>query len=94
MKQERSVKELLEVMLNNKKLFAGGLCSWVWFLYYYDVINLEEYMRLDVYIQENRPSIFSSKDAFKHMTSLFYWKKGNIEPRIEWINKHIKKLSK
>ena len=94
MKQERSIKELLEVMLNNQELFNGGLCSWAWHIYRDDKITLEEYRILEFYIRENRPSIFSSVDAFMHMTSLFYWEKCNIKPRIEWINKHIKKLSK
>ena len=94
MKQERSIKELLKVMLNKQELFKGGLCSWAAMLCWKKHINKKEYVLLNTYITDNRPSIFSSVDAFMHTTNLFYWKKGNIVPRIKWIKKHIKKLSK
>ena len=94
MKEERSIKELLEVMLENQELFNGGLCSWAWYMYREDKITFEEYRILDCYIRENRPSKFSSLEAWNYQNRGYYWKYNNIKPRIKWIKKHIKKLSK
>lgn len=55
-------------------------------------ITSEEEYSLQHYIDVNRPSIFSSIDAFIHCNNVFYWTPGDIKPRIKWIKKHIKKL--
>lgn len=82
----RTIKELLELMLHNKRLFFTGLCNWA------SNINMsyDEYQLLKDYIKKNRPSMFSSFDAFINCKNKFYWEQGNITPRIEWIKKHIK----
>jgi hypothetical protein len=43
------------------------------------------------YIRKNRPSKFSSIDAFECRNSNYYWKIRDINPRIKWLKKHIKK---
>jgi len=86
----RNVKELLELMLENKTLFSSGLCNWAHNLYYYNKITLNEYNLLDRYIASNRPKWYSSIDACKHKDNLYFWEPKNIEPRLKWINKHIK----
>lgn len=95
MNKPRPIAELLKVMLDNQDSFhGGGLCYWTEQLYYDRHISIWEQITLITYIKNNRPSPFSSWDAFKRTGRAFFWKKGNIEPRIKWIKKHIKKLSK
>lgn len=89
----RTTKELLEVMLNNKQIFSTGLCSWAGQLYWNGMINRDEEARLAVYIRVSRPSKFSSFGAFKNRSSGYYWPNGDINPRIKWLKKHIKKNS-
>jgi hypothetical protein len=88
----RTIKELLEIMLDNKDLFKYGLCSWVGLLYSYNRISNKEYLTLMEYIENNRPFMLSSIstmcEIIKH--SGYYWKEGDIKPRIKWIQKHIK----
>lgn len=89
----RSIKELLQVMLDNQKLYNVGLCNWANILYFNDLITHEERMSLRKYIDKNRPNKWSSLNAFLHRNSLFYWNTDNIKPRIKWIKKHIKELN-
>lgn len=91
----RNEKELLQLMLRHQEYFSLGLCSWICnILIFEKIITKEECRLLLDYIEKNRPSIYSSIDAYKNRGRHFYWKEGNINPRIKWINKHIKKLSK
>ena len=85
--KNRDIKALLHLMLNKQDLFQSGLCSWASGL----PISYEEWRNLKKYIKENRPSMFSSTDAFLHTFDCYYWKVGDIEPRLEWIKKHIEK---
>jgi hypothetical protein len=87
----RTIKELLELMLENKGLFTHGLCKWILLLYFNDEISRKEYLTLMNYIENNRPSILSSLNCFlSQASSAYYWKEGDIKPRIKWIQKHIK----
>ena len=88
----RTIKELLQLMLDNQEHFVSGLCSWAFYLCRHGKINNLELMLLDRYIKTNKPSKWSSFDAFSNSLkkSDWYWKYGNIKPRVEWINKHIK----
>jgi len=67
----RNVKELLELMLENKTLFSSGLCSWAHTLYYYNKITLNEYNLLDRYIASNRPKWYSSADTDQYSATVF-----------------------
>ncbi len=86
----RSIKELLEIMLENKSYFFSGLCDLVHDLRYCGDITQEERILLINYIKYNRPSKWSSLSAFKNRSSGYYWKRKDIKPRIKWIKKHIK----
>jgi hypothetical protein len=86
----RTIKELLELLLNNQHLFNNGLCLWVNHLYCFNLISHKESKIMKNYIERNRPSMFSSIDAFTQVGSEYYWERGNIKPRIKWIKKHIK----
>lgn len=92
--KQRSIVELLELMLQNTKLFKHGLCSWACMLFYLEKISDDEKYTLLEYIEHNRVSRFSSMDAFLYRKSAWFWRSGDIAPRIKWINKHINKLKK
>lgn len=90
----RTIKELLELMLENKNLLRIGLCQWVSDLHWLEAkITKDEKTLLSIYIQEHRPSMFSSIDAFIYRNKNFYWPASDCVPRIKWIKKHIKKNS-
>ena len=92
----RPIKELLKLMLENEecfKPFQDGLCGWVNILYIRKIIKEEEYTVLRKYMNDNKPSIFSSVERFRNRNSDYWWKMGDIKPRIKWIKKHIKKNS-
>jgi hypothetical protein len=89
----RSIKELLQVMLDNQDLFDVGLCKWNLLLYRSGNISKYEHIMLIYYIRYNRPSMWSSVYAFKNRNNAYYWVCGDIQPRVKWIKKHIKKLS-
>ncbi len=95
----RSIKELLELMLDNKDFFRSGLCQWNNSLYARDIITLDERKILSNYIVSNRPPFYDSVNMFYHTirrhdpTGYYYWKDGEIKPRIKWIKKHIAKNS-
>jgi hypothetical protein len=90
--KERSIKELLQLMLDNQNLFKEGLCSWNNELYWSCLITRREHDILRNYIRYNRPSIFSSIKAFVSRNSGYYWECGDIKPRIKWLKKHINKI--
>jgi hypothetical protein len=92
MKKERTIKELLQLMLEHQELFTHGLCSLVVNVKISGKITSYEKIVLMDFIHKNRPSKYSSIDAFKHKDRMFYWKPNNIKPRIKWIKKHIARL--
>ncbi len=86
----RTIKELLQLMLNTPDNFDDdGLCMWSCNLWCQDLITSDEYELVKDYIYSNRPSKYSSFDAFRHSDTRYFWKKGNIQPRIKWLKKHI-----
>lgn len=89
----KSNKEIFEIMLSNKHLLDTGLCHLAFMMRVNSHIDYSEELKVREYILKNRPSMFSSKAAFKSRKSCYYWEVGLIEPRVQWMNKHIKKLS-
>lgn len=92
MTQERPIIELLKVVLENMEQFESGLCVTIFKLDSKRIINFFEFIKLTDYIHYNRPSKFSSFDAFKNRNKPHYWTKGNKEHRIKWLSKQIKLL--
>lgn len=88
--KSKSIKELLELMLNNQQYFKYGLCSWVYRLYDDNLIDDNHLEILLNYIDDNKPRRFV---YFHRWSRTHYWKPGKIKPRIKWIEKHINKLS-
>ena len=84
--ETRRIHVLLEIMLDNKDLFYKGLCGWTYALLFADLISSKEAFLLNDYIDNNRP--FNLRTIFGKS---FYWKKGKLDPRIKWLEKHINK---
>ena len=88
-------------MLDNQQCFKDktnppGLCKWVINMEVDSLITLEEAILLSSYINNNPPFIYKMYRFFNNLYRGFthepyYWKPGNIKPRIAWIKKHIKK---
>jgi hypothetical protein len=86
----RTIKELLQLMLDNQQYFQAGLCYWSNNLYANGLINMREWVLLKKYIKVNRPSAFSSINALMHRNSAYFWEPENIKYRVQWLEKHIK----
>ena len=83
-KEKKLVLNVLNIMLENKSLFNhNGLCSWNSSLYINKHITDKEFVSMNNYL-----------DNYKIDNWLwgYWWKKGEIKPRIDWINHHIKTL--
>jgi hypothetical protein len=93
----RTIKQLLEVMLEHQELFESGLCAWSMYLYYTNIITVDERIILLEYIRKNKPSKYSSWSAYKEQTNScrigYYWEHRDIKPRIKWVKQHIKRNS-
>lgn len=85
----RSIKELLQVMLDNQHLFSTGLCKWFDSLLWNNLISHKENHLLIIYLKTHKPSTFNAL----FIENSHYWKPRYLEPRIKWINKHIKRNS-
>jgi hypothetical protein len=81
----RTIKELLELMLQHKGLFETGLCWWRSVLWHHDIITLEESINLIRFLNGHLP-------PKNHPSDIYCWPRGDIAFRIEWINEQIKKL--
>ena len=92
---QRSLIELLELMLKNQKLFygnsfTGGLCNWIYKLFEKNIITSAEYSLLFKYIQNNRPAYkWYNIYMMFNSNNNFYWRKGLLTPRVNWIQEHI-----
>jgi len=89
MKKERSINELLKLMLDHEEYFYSGLCAWVTNLIFHDIVSLDEGWRLRVYIRKNRP-----KNKYHKTNHTYFWEIHNKSPRIKWLQKHIKLTNK
>lgn len=79
----RGIHIILQVALDNKKYFRSGLCNWFYELWCLRLINTSEYLLINRYIKSNKPFLAELFNKY------FYWRKGDIKPRIKWIEKHI-----
>lgn len=96
---ERSIKELLQVMLDNFDLFFdSGLCRLTNKLLNENIITYEEEVVIIEFIRNNRPKrTWLSPITNPHLnpsSSGYFWGYGERLPRVQWLNKHISKLSR
>ena len=92
MKKERSINELLKLMLDHQECFNSrhsGLCYWSRVMGWEGLMSKEELNKIHSYIENNRP-----KNIRYIMGFVFYWTPGRLSPRIKWLQKHIKLTNK
>ena len=84
MENNRSTLELLKIMLSNINILTSGLCGLAKQLYDNGVINVEEAIRIQQYIESQRPGGFQQYS--------YWWDRGMITPRKNWLETQIKLL--
>lgn len=83
----RSIKQLLQLLLDNQQLFITGICHWRQRLYILDFITLCECDLLMKHLDSNLPpKMYGAVGEYS-------WPPFKIEPRIAWIETQIKLLS-
>ena len=50
----RTIKELLQLMLENKPIYINGLCTWIYYLQGNKKLTSQEYYLLFWYMRENK----------------------------------------
>jgi len=71
-----------------------GICALLAHLYQVsESLTAYEYCRLTKYVNENRPSKWSSYSAYRAKGIGYFWFPGDWKIRKRWIKKQIKKLS-
>lgn len=99
MEQEytRTLSTLLILLREHIKKYGvheKGLCHLIDDMFFYNHINNQEFDKLSNYINDNPPINFYRivrKLGLKFQDN-YHWEPGNMEVRIKWLNKHIKKL--
>jgi hypothetical protein len=86
----KSTKQLLILLKENRDSFDEGLCSIVSKMISYNIITFEEYCKLDDFITKKSPA----GDIDNNKYYPYGWEPGKWRPRVIWINKQIKKLTK
>lgn len=78
-------------LLDNTLLFNNGLCLWITTISCKDHISECTANLLLGYINSNIPLSYH-KIRFFLCPDGYWWKAGEIEPRIKYIKKHMKKI--
>lgn len=89
-KHTNDLKRLFIRVLNNQDCFKSGLCLWIWDVGNKNVLNYKQCMLLENYIKVN---LLYGSYYNKNIHFPYYWEYGQIQPRIDWIDEQIKKLS-
>lgn len=79
----RTEKELWQIVLDHPELFYGGLCGWILYVWFNDIISYQEYLFLDTLLKNESQSL---------EVSYFIGTRGEIQPRIDWIKKRMEEL--
>jgi len=88
----RSIKKLLQLTVSYieaKTFLMSGICRTWDLMYDDDIITLEEYNLLEIWIEQNTPKTNWLK---LYPDSSFFWERDDIPPRIAWLNRKINKL--
>lgn len=79
----RNERELFELMLEHQDLFKFGMCLWIINLWINKIFQENELKLIHDYLEQNKP-----KNSRPHWFPI-----DELQPRIEWINQQIEKLS-
>lgn len=90
-----STKELLIILRDyiQNHIFESGLCYNNQTMVRNDLINADEYKKLQRFIDQHRPKKGEKFYLESQVNSAFYWPQGDRDIRIAWLDYHIKKQS-
>lgn len=91
----RSTKKLLIILKDHIQnyIFEWGLCYNNKIMVRNDLINADEYKKLQRFIDHHRPMKGEKFYLESQVNTPFYWPCGDIDIRIAWLDYHIKKQS-
>jgi len=92
MEKERSIKELLELMVSREDLFFAGLCGMKVRLRFSDIISVAEFRTLNRYFKLNLPKKKFTDPYYPEEEPEYCFPYGEWEPRKKWLNEQIEKL--
>ena len=88
------MKELLiklrDRVAKSKKIY-GGLCYESMGLALMGEISDTEYLKLEEYIHKHRPKSGKHFDPLM-ADNLWFWPRGDVKPRLNWLNDKIKQF--
>jgi hypothetical protein len=79
-KRNKELVRLFQIMLSHPEKMGTGLCSWNHFMYDFGYFSQEEYLLVLEYIRAHK------------LKAVFWWDRGELEPRVQWLEEQIKKL--
>ena len=89
----RSEKQLLEILLlNGEPHLSEGLCWVSYTLFSREIINGKEFKYLSRFLENNRPKFGSPHYDHNQSNSVYYWPRGEWQPRKLWLEDQIKSL--
>jgi hypothetical protein len=95
MSQPRDLKTILEIILKNTEEYyngfgmSSGLCYMAAFTQIITKeIDKDEYHQFKEYLYAHKPL------AARLRNDNYFWSRHKVAPRIKWLKKHIRKLSK
>lgn len=82
------LKEYVEQLPNDKFM---GMCPCTLYMRRERIISLDEELFIDEFTRENRPTDTRFGDITPY--NMYFWPYGEKEPRIAFLDHHIKRLS-
>lgn len=99
----RTIKELLVILKEQVETMEvrvfTGLCKTNEMTLRKRVFNPNEYQIVHAYLMKNSPGLLrQAMISYKHMDRVdrkvgYWWKEGEIKPRLKWLDKQINSLS-
>jgi hypothetical protein len=86
-RKPRTIKVLLELVLENIFFLNEGFCDLIRGLKAREEISIEEHAELRKYLRDNE---YPNETIWRP----YWWKPGDKEPRIAWLKEHIKRNTK
>lgn len=80
----RNTKELLILLRDNMDLLTSGMCQLALRLSHKGIMTDNEYEKVRTYLNNHKPKNLIPE------RSLWWWFCGEKEPRLKWLNRHIK----
>lgn len=95
----KTTKEILILALKNIRLMnddggKNGLCHLFKSMSLSGIITIEERINAVDYLYNNKPNSYRVKLCDSFVPDYYFWKAGQVLPRILYLIKHIIKLSK